>query len=473
MNKIFILSLLYSYLIFAQYKTVVITVDGLKLDKVVKEQISQYCEKYNTNSWGDYLGDAVREMGFGNSIDLYSFPWSRDALISKFEVDNLSKFIHQILNKKENINKKIVILSHSWGTVLTYAALNRLNNENKEIDLLITLGSPLGSEYLKSSVIKRITKYASLAGSVSVLEENIVLAYIASKFSELGIDGNRCPKNIKKWINYWNFGDLFSGPVNERCALAEDRTFDNEITFKKYKTGRNIWGTYLWHGFNSLQKNVADVSDKRIDNSIQVSAVKNLIKGMLNSTGFICGSSNIQYQGQNYNTVKIASQCWLKENLNVGTIIQGKLNQKDNGKIEKYCYNNDPANCEKYGGLYQWDEAMQYTKKEKAQGICPDGWHIPTKVEFEILRKNNLGSEGTFFAENQFNISPKDTYGLSIYLAGMIQNRVFEFLGYSTAFWGSNLDCLWSLDTGNHSPINGYFNSGFWPDGASVRCLQD
>src|ERR1035438_4575700 len=68
----------------------------------------------------------------------------------------------------------------------------------------------------------------------------------------------------------------------------------------------------------------------------------------------------VTYAGKTYNTVHIGSQCWLKENLDVGTRINGSNDQKNNGIIEKYCYNDDTANCTKYGGLYQWDEVMQY-----------------------------------------------------------------------------------------------------------------
>jgi hypothetical protein len=34
--------------------------------------------------------------------------------------------------------------------------------------------------------------------------------------------------------------------------------------------------------------------------------------------------------------------------------------QTNNSTIEKYYYNNSPANCDTFGGLYQWNEAMRY-----------------------------------------------------------------------------------------------------------------
>jgi uncharacterized protein (TIGR02145 family) len=96
---------------------------------------------------------------------------------------------------------------------------------------------------------------------------------------------------------------------------------------------------------------------------------------------------SFSYGGQTYNTVKIGQQCWMKENLNIGIALVGGLDQSDNSIIEKYCYNNMPANCDVYGGLYQWDEMMGYTTSSNSnpsgrQGICPAGWHIPSDAEW-------------------------------------------------------------------------------------------
>lgn len=97
------------------------------------------------------------------------------------------------------------------------------------------------------------------------------------------------------------------------------------------------------------------------------------------------GTPTVEYEGQVYNTIQIFSQCWLKENLNVGTMIPGNQYQTNNGTIQKYCYNNEPDNCTNKGGLYQWNEMMQYTTQEGVQGICPVGWHLPTHEEWKVL----------------------------------------------------------------------------------------
>jgi len=116
-----------------------------------------------------------------------------------------------------------------------------------------------------------------------------------------------------------------------------------------------------------------------------------------NEKTFSCGTQ-ISYAGKTYNTVQIGLQCWLKENLDVGTMIRVNKEQTNNNIIEKYCYDDNINNCNKYGGLYQWNEAMQYVTKGGVQGICPIGWHIPTKTEFETL-EINVNKDGNALKE--------------------------------------------------------------------------
>lgn len=93
----------------------------------------------------------------------------------------------------------------------------------------------------------------------------------------------------------------------------------------------------------------------------------------------------VSYGGQVYNTVQISSQCWMKENLNIGDMINGNVEMSDDGMIEKYCYNDESDSCNSMGGLYLWDEMMQYTIGQGIQGICPPGWHLPTDDEWKVL----------------------------------------------------------------------------------------
>ena len=88
--------------------------------------------------------------------------------------------------------------------------------------------------------------------------------------------------------------------------------------------------------------------------------------------------------GKLYPTVQIGAQCWMAQNMNIGIRIGGTT-QTNNGIFEKYCYSDLESNCNIYGGLYQWDEAMQYVTTLGVQGICPLGWHLPSDADWITL----------------------------------------------------------------------------------------
>jgi len=104
----------------------------------------------------------------------------------------------------------------------------------------------------------------------------------------------------------------------------------------------------------------------------------------------ICGIDSINYASQTYHTVLIGNQCWLKENINAGTMINQTATQSNNEILEKYCYDDLKSNCDIYGGLYNWNEMMNYAPSSTGnpsgvQGICPTGWHVPSDAEWTQL----------------------------------------------------------------------------------------
>ena len=188
--------------------------------------------------------------------------------------------------------------------------------------------------------------------------------------------------------------------------------------------------------------------------------------------GSDCGT--VAYGGKTYTTIMIGNQCWLKENLDVGTQIGGSANQTNNSLIEKYCYNDDPANCTTYGGLYQWNEVMQYVTTQGARGICPIGWHLPTNAEYQTLATTVSNNGNTLKAVGQDGTST-NTSGFSALLAGDGGYGYFYGLGVSTYFWSSaeydatNAYNMYLIDY--FSNINLYFDSK--EIGFSVRCAKD
>lgn len=186
----------------------------------------------------------------------------------------------------------------------------------------------------------------------------------------------------------------------------------------------------------------------------------------------------VNYGGKIYNTVQIGTQCWLKENLNIGTIIPASQNASNNGSIEKYCYNNDEINCNTFGGLYQWNEAMQYVSLPGSKGICPEGWHIPTKEEFETLANfvQNDGNVLKAIGQGTQNGIGTNKSGFSALLAGYRGNDGYHYhSGSMTRLWGS-------IEADNNGAnfihlYNNVGNIGFgYGDkefGYSVRCVND
>jgi len=91
-----------------------------------------------------------------------------------------------------------------------------------------------------------------------------------------------------------------------------------------------------------------------------------------------------------YGIVKIGTQTWMGQNLNVGNCIDTRYCPTDNNISEKFCYNNYNVYCDVGGGLYTWNEMMGYAPSDhkpvgSTQGVCPLGWHIPTYKEWETL----------------------------------------------------------------------------------------
>ncbi len=96
-----------------------------------------------------------------------------------------------------------------------------------------------------------------------------------------------------------------------------------------------------------------------------------------------CGQT-VSWQGVNYATVQIGTQCWFAENLRA----------THNGCLSNIWNSSSPYNaCAVKGGagwdqnevLYQWGAAMNGSTTEGAQGLCPTGWHIPTDAEYTTL----------------------------------------------------------------------------------------
>ncbi|MBN1339719.1 MAG: hypothetical protein JXA03_10370, partial [Bacteroidales bacterium] len=172
------------------------------------------------------------------------------------------------------------------------------------------------------------------------------------------------------------------------------------------------------------------------------------------------GAETVVYEGQTYNTIQVSGQCWFKENLNAGLLIHISGQQTNNGTIEKYCIMNQESYCSIFGGLYAWDEMMDYTTATGGKGICPDGWHVPDDLDWQILEGavdsdfrignaawgntgwrgydagGSLKQTGTTWWEPP-NSGATDAFGFTALPAGYIVDNGFWGVGYKTYLWSS------------------------------------
>ncbi|HRZ77355.1 MAG TPA: fibrobacter succinogenes major paralogous domain-containing protein, partial [Bacteroidales bacterium] len=207
------------------------------------------------------------------------------------------------------------------------------------------------------------------------------------------------------------------------------------------------------------------------------------------------GLPAVVYAGKQYTTVKIGSQCWLRENLDVGTMVSTATGQTGNAVMEKYCYENQSSNCQIFGGLYTWDEAMKYASSP--QGICPLGWHIPSDAEWKLLEGHvdsqydslsgiwdSLGFRG-YDAGRQLRSgstwsaggSNPDLYGFTALAGGGAYGASANFaaLGTSAMLWtseatGASDAMARYLDAGDDRSYRGGFQK---VNAFSVRCIRD
>jgi len=198
-----------------------------------------------------------------------------------------------------------------------------------------------------------------------------------------------------------------------------------------------------------------------------------------------CTDSN----NNNYTIVEIGNQTWMAENLNVGIRIDGSQVQSNNGITEKYCYGNFDSKCAVFGGLYLWDEVMQYDTVEGTKGICPIGWHVPTDGEWATLT-NFLGGQNV--AGGKLKETGEFIYGTGHWFQpnyGATNSSGFTALPSGTRYYNG---LFYDINSGNDfwsSTQHGANNAWDWYQyyatpaeyrydiykdrGASCRCLKD
>ena len=88
--------------------------------------------------------------------------------------------------------------------------------------------------------------------------------------------------------------------------------------------------------------------------------------------------------GKTYDWIRIGNQIWMTSNFKYNTNTTGCM-----------AYNNDPANVDTYGYLYNWETALT---------IAPEGWHLPSVSEYDEL-KNYLSDDEYYYCSSSATIA--------------------------------------------------------------------
>ena len=189
------------------------------------------------------------------------------------------------------------------------------------------------------------------------------------------------------------------------------------------------------------------------------------------------------YDNNNYTIVQTGNQIWMEENLK-------STHYPDGTAVVYYDYDHDPNNSLIYGRLYAWSPAMNgasssNTNPSNVQGVCPNGWHLPSKAEWQQLAGflGGLNIAGGKLKETGIahwispNTGATDEVGFTALPAGV------------WAFWDEfqwkGDHCAFSTTTGNLAQVevtaimlqtaDGIMTVGtFHPDDAiSVRCVKN
>jgi uncharacterized protein (TIGR02145 family) len=183
--------------------------------------------------------------------------------------------------------------------------------------------------------------------------------------------------------------------------------------------------------------------------------------------------------GNRYRIIKIDNRWWMAENLRYGMVIPTDREQTDNDTVEMYRILQSEL-WDTVGGIYRWLESMKYRVNDP-KGICPDGWHLPTRQEWEELfapypflySLHYYGKEGLSKLNLDLNNGGTRTDGLFI--------ERFIHQPWASGFWSSShkmeeqkyLPYFCSFSNEDQTLAHGYLGNPELTRYYSVRCIKD
>jgi uncharacterized protein (TIGR02145 family) len=195
--------------------------------------------------------------------------------------------------------------------------------------------------------------------------------------------------------------------------------------------------------------------------------------------------SVMDIDGNTYGTVRINSQWWMTENLNVthyrnGDAIPTVTDAKSWGQLTTGAccvFDNNENNAVTYGRLYNW-----YAVDDR-RNIAPAGWHVPSDAEWKTLRSYLGSGAGTKMKEagtahwRYSGVAGTDAVGFSALAGGFrYESGYYGGIYIYANFWSStesvydNQDAVHYLLTYSSSSADCYYD-GHKYYGFSVRCV--
>lgn len=278
-------------------------------------------------------------------------------------------------------------------------------------------------------------------------------------------------------VNAWITNDIEDLPstLQVRWDFNGDNRWDTE-----YSRDKILYHRFDAPGAYRIVLEAMDTEGLTDTTSVHV----NVTPGT-NETGLLIDR---RFEGEEYYpTVKIGNQWWIARNMYFEPgILSDKIDT-----LRSVCYDQNVwpetfihKNCAIWGRLYTVYSASGMNLREGAQGICPNGWHVPTKGEWETLITTiggySAAAELLPGGSADFNAQYAG-WGEEVWrYDGAYRYKDWDFKGFGsiTYFWsstplrGQGAVSHWNLTLikGNDEISRGYSaNSSFM----SVRCLKN
>ncbi len=291
-------------------------------------------------------------------------------------------------------------------------------------------------------------------------------------------------------------GDSSSSDVILSGDSHEESSESKSSSSKKGDAGTESGMTSSSGKYSSSASLSSSSSAKSSSSSkVKSSSSSSVFEGYVDPLTVVKGTMTDERDGQTYKTVKIGTQTWMAENLNYAFTGVPYNNDGVTSDSTSWCYDNDPANCAKYGRLYTWAAAMDSVGTWSAngkgcgygstcsptgtvRGVCPEGWHLPTRTEWYTLFTAVGGSSTAgkmLKSTSGWNSSGNgtDAYSFAALPVGYYNDGNYYNEGYHAYFWSSteynrnfayNMGSYYNYDATDFN----YVYLGF-----SVRCAKD